>query len=168
MARRLTAACLLAVLVALTGCGTKKAGISGTVTRGGEKLTWPDGGYLVVVFIPEDRDRDPNVYPATRTDLEASTYEIEGIPPGRYKVALQQMDPKHNDALGRAYNPSATTLEREVTSDGGTIDIDVPGPAGGRPKGGGFRPKGGRPKGPPAEEAGPQKEEPAKPEEKKD
>lgn len=165
MARRLTAVCLVAVLTALAGCGKGKVTVSGTVTRGGEKLTWPDGGYLVVIFIPEDRERDTNVYPARKTDLEGSTYEVEGIPPGRYKVAVQQMDPRSNDALGRVYNPGATTLEREVPSEGGTIDIDLPAPeGGGRPKGG----RGGRPKGDPPAKGEPTTGEPAKPAEKKD
>src|SRR5205814_2547543 len=124
-----------------------------TVTRGGEKLTWPEDGYLLVIFIPQDRERDPNVYRATATDLGASTYRIDALPPGKYAVAVQQFDLKHMDALGGAYDPSHTTLEKEVPADGGTVDIDVPKPAGGNGGGGPGR-RGGRPRGGPGEKGG--------------
>jgi hypothetical protein len=125
MTRLIPAAVLAAALVAATGCGAKKVGISGTVTRAGEKLTWPDGGWLLVIYVPEDRTRDPAVYKAT-ADIKTSTYTVAAIPSGRYKVAVQQFDPNHMDALGGAYDPGHTTIEKEVTGDGQVIDIDVP------------------------------------------
>jgi hypothetical protein len=169
MARRIAAACLLVVLAGLAGCGTKKVSISGAVTRGGEKLTWPDGGYLLVLFTPEDWGRDSTTYRATKTDLEASTYEVEAIPPGRYKVAVQHFDLKFNDALGKAHDAYRTTLVYEVPAEGGTVNIDLPASgagtrSGGGPPGGGR--KGGGKKGGPSP-AEPGKAEPAPPDDKK-
>lgn len=127
MARLLATCGLLSVVLALCGCGTPvKYAIKGTVTRGGEKLTWPDGGHFMVIFFPEDRQKNPEVYSA-QTDLATSTYTIAAIPAGKYAVAVQQFDTKFMDALNAAYDPSKTKLVYEVApQDGQTIDIDLP------------------------------------------
>jgi hypothetical protein len=52
------------------------------------------------------------------TDLEASTYRTDAVPPGKYTVAVPQFDLRHMDALGGAYGPSHTTLDKEVPADG--------------------------------------------------
>jgi hypothetical protein len=125
MTRLIPAAVAAAALAALGGCAAKKVAISGTVTHNGAKLAWPDGGYLVVIYIPDDRIKDPNVY-RSETDTAASTYRIAALPPGKYKVAVQQFNPKHFDALNGVYDPGHTTIEKEVTADGQVIDIDIP------------------------------------------
>ncbi len=126
--------CLLSLLVGLAGCGAdRKIAISGTVTRGGEKLTWPDGGLLLVIFFPEDRVRNPDVYSA-ETNIATSAYAIASIPPGRYKVAVQQFDTKFTDTMNAAYDPSKTTLMIDVPPDGGTLDIEIPAPEEAKPK----------------------------------
>ncbi len=147
MRRWIPAAGLLAV-AALAGCGgtAKPVAISGTVSHGGEKMTWSDaGGTLLVVFMPEDPSNTAR-YTAHETDLATATYKIAAIPPGRYKVAVQQFYPSaktnFNDALGGRYDPGHTDLTAEVTHDGQVVNIDVPkakdageGKAGGRNKG---------------------------------
>jgi hypothetical protein len=135
MRRLIPSVCLLALLAGFTGCGgSKKVSVSGTVTRGGEKMTWPNGGILLVIFIPEDRQRDTNVYNAT-TDTATSTYKIDALPAGKYTVAVQQFDTKFMDALGGKYDPGHTELAYEVTQNGQVIDIDVPAPAKREPRG---------------------------------
>ena len=129
MRKLLPSICLMMLLAAFAGCGgSKKMSISGTVTRSKEKMTWPDSGFLLVIFLPEDRERDTNVYSA-KTDIDTSTYTIDAIPRGRYTVAVQQFDLKHMDALGGRYDPGHTDLKYEVTQNGQVIDIDVPAPA---------------------------------------
>lgn len=126
MNKIVSAGVLLLLATGLTGCGQqKKFAVSGTVTRAGEKLTWPDGGILLVIFLPEDRQKDTNTYSAD-TDIATSTYKIPAIPPGKYTVAVQQFDKKFMDALGGIYDPGHTKLTREVTADGQVIDIDLP------------------------------------------
>ena len=144
---------LFVLVNALSGCGAPKThSISGTVLHGGEKMTWPDGGTLLVIFMSEDETRAER-YVARETDTAMSTYKITGIPPGRYKVAVQQFFPdaktNFNDALSGKYDPGHTNLVVEVTQDGQVLDIEVPktAPAAGAPKGG----KGGRKKGDPKE-----------------
>jgi hypothetical protein len=139
-------------LAALAGCGgaPKPVAISGTVTHGGEKLTWPEGGSLLVIFMPAD-PADTARYPARETDLATSSYKVAAIPPGRYKVAVQQFYPSaktnFNDVLGGRYDPGHTDLTAEVAHDGQVVNIDVPKAAtdaGGEGKGGGR--KKGEPK----------------------
>jgi hypothetical protein len=127
MKKLLPALCLFLMAAGLSGCAAKKYTITGTVTRGGEKLTWPDGGTLLVVYVPENFGKDPAAitYPA-QSDIATSTYTVSGIPPGKYNVAVQQFDVKHNDALGHVYDPGHTELAREVTQDNQVIDIDLP------------------------------------------
>ena len=122
--RRTIPAVVLVLLAA--GCGrTPTCTVSGTVTRGGEKLTWPDGGSLLVVYIPADSSK-PDRYAARETDTATSTYMVSGVPAGKYLVAVQQFNPKFMDALGGKYDPGHTDHAVEVTSDGQVIDIDLP------------------------------------------
>src|SRR5262245_19474917 len=118
MTRFVAMAGLLAVLVGLTGCGkAKTVGVRGAVTRAGGKLTWPEGGSLLVVFCPVDYKRDQRSFSA-ETDTATSTYRIAAIPPGRYQVGVQQFDEGFRDALGGVYDPGASPLVLEVTHDG--------------------------------------------------
>lgn len=155
MRRWIPTAGLLA-LAALSGCGgaSKPVAISGTVSHGGEKMTWSgEGGTLLVIFMPDDPANSAR-YTAHETDLATATYKIAAIPPGRYKVAVQQFYPSaktdFNDALGGRYDPGHTDLVVEVTHDGQKLDIDVPKSAKGEDKGG--EGKGGRKKGEPKDD----------------
>jgi hypothetical protein len=124
--KALTRVVLALVLAAgAIGCG-KACSVSGTVTRDGKPLEWADEeGHLLVIFIPEDRDANKNVYRA-ETDRKTGSYRIDSIPAGPYRVAVQQFDKKHNDALGHKYNPPQTPLRYEVTKSDQVIDIDLP------------------------------------------
>lgn len=115
-----------AMFLLACGCGLAKTyTVSGTVTRGGEKLTWPDGGSLLVIFLPEDSTKTER-YTARETDTAASTYRLTGVPPGKYLVAVQQFDTRFMDALGGRYDPGHTDHAVEVTADGQVLDIDLP------------------------------------------
>lgn len=128
MRRTLLAAALF--LLAMTGCGrVPLCTVSGTITRGGEKLSWPDGGSLLVVFLPADPAKTER-YPARETDTATSSYKVTGIPAGKYLVAVQQFSPKFMDSLRGRYDPGHTDFEVEVTADGQVLNIDLPAPAG--------------------------------------
>ncbi len=161
MYRSIPTACLFILVVVLSGCDSpKKYSISGTVLHGGERMTWPKGGTLLVIFLPDDASRKER-YAAHETDTETSKYKITSIPPGRYKVAVQQFFPdaktSFNDALGGKYDPGHTDLVLEVTQDGQVLDIEVPKVAAGGPKGGKG---GGRKKGDPKEGEKPKRTDP--------
>jgi hypothetical protein len=116
----------LILMAATTGCVEMRANISGTITRDGKLLvSGSNGGHLLVIFVPEDRQGNGTVYRAD-TDRHRGTYRIAAIPAGKYLVAIQQFDERHNDALGHKFNPGVSPLRYEVTEDGQVIDIDLP------------------------------------------
>jgi hypothetical protein len=100
--------------------------ISGTVTRDGKPLVWKtENGRLDVKFVPLDRERDRNVYRALQTDAKSGTYKIEGIPPGSYRVSIQQQDPDSRyDLLNFALGTDKSPILRDVSKDDDAFDID--------------------------------------------
>lgn len=134
--RRLFA--VLAVLLCLGAIGAAAAfltwflyqptyAVAGTITRNGQPLTWKtEGGVLDVKFVPLDRQRDMNVYRALQTDRKAGTYRIQGIPPGSYRVSIQQQDPDSRfDLLNFEFSPGKSPILRDVVSDNDAMDIDL-------------------------------------------
>jgi hypothetical protein len=117
----------LAIAFLPAGCAKPQYQISGNITRDGKPLEWKsDEGVLDVKFVPLDRDRDKNVYRA-ETDRQAGAYTIAGIPPGSYRVSIQQMDPfPTHDLLGFALSMAESTIIQDVTKEGEVIDIDLP------------------------------------------
>jgi len=126
------AALVLLLLVSLTaayfvfGRAKPKYTISGTVTRDGKPLQWKgDEGVLDVKFVPLDREADTNVY-AAQTARADGSYTIVAIPPGSYRVSIQQMDPfPTHDLLNFALSMSGSPILRDVTKDGEVIPIDI-------------------------------------------
>lgn len=110
------------------GCARPKYKITGTITRAGGPLEWKsDQGVLDVKFVPLDRKGDPNVYRAEATDRKTGAYTITGIPPGSYRVSIQQMDPyPTHDLLGFALSMSDSPILRDVRQHDQVIDIDIP------------------------------------------
>jgi hypothetical protein len=117
----------LAIACVPSGCANPKYPVSGSTTRDGKPLEWKsDEGVLDVKFVPLDRERDRNVYRA-ETDRTTGTYTIVGIPPGSYRVSIQQMDPyPTHDLLGFALGMRDSPIIRPVAKDKKVIDIDLP------------------------------------------
>jgi hypothetical protein len=117
---------MLTLVVAATGCSGKRSDITGTITRDGKPLEWTsEGGILLVIFVPEDRQPNQDPYLAVG-DRATGTYRIAEIKAGRYMVAIHQFDEHHQDGLHNKYDPFKTPLRFEVTEDGQVIDIDLP------------------------------------------
>lgn len=122
----------LLVLVSLTviaagGCPRSKHQVTGKITRDGKPLEWrTENGVLAVTFVPLDRDKDKNVYPA-ETDRSKGTFAIAAVPPGEYRVFIQQQDPDPSvDMLGFVYSFESSPITREVTARTTEFDIDLP------------------------------------------
>jgi hypothetical protein len=103
-----------------------RCSISGTVTRDGKPLEWKtDHGVLLVLFVPLDRERDRNVYRALKTDARTGQYAIDNIPPGSYRVSIQQQDPDSRyDLLHFTLSIKDSPIIKEVTGDE-VIDINI-------------------------------------------
>src|SRR5262249_34272605 len=119
-------ALVMALVVGAGGCASK-CRIHGVITREGKPLVAEEGeeGHLLVLFVPENRTADRKVYRA-ETDRTTGKFWIGDIYQGKYRVAIQQFDGKHKDALDHRYDPSKTPLRCEVTRDGQVIDIELP------------------------------------------
>jgi hypothetical protein len=127
--RLLAAGGLLAALLVAAGCGgPKTVTVTGTVTSGGKPVELsPTGALQVTLFPAVEPPEGITTYPA---HCEAGgNFTIEGVPPGTYKVIVEQLDPTPQvDKLGGAFSMSNTKITREV--DGKTpltIDLADPG-----------------------------------------
>lgn len=121
-----------ALVIALAGCSGKMSGdgapemtkITGSVKRGGSPLVPPKDGRLVVKFVNAS---DPAVnYPADVPE-QGGQYTLTGVPPGKYKVAVEVLNRNGTDTLGGLFSVERTSVQKEVSSDKEqTIHIDLP------------------------------------------
>jgi hypothetical protein len=112
-----------AALLAVSGCAEKKVSVSGKVTRAGQPL--PAAQTLLVVLVPEGGGISARTYPA-ETDPATGTFSVAGLPPGRYRVAIQHFDDRFRDSLGGVYDLGASPLVYDITGAGQALDIDLP------------------------------------------
>jgi len=118
----LVAACLAG------GCSGSKQ-VNGKITQGGQPMTLSDKGMFILSFNPENATA-PTYNATTKPDGTFTIVgpENKGIPPGKYKVNLQAMDPYSpsggTDKLGGKYVPGKSTLVVEIGK--GDLVIDVP------------------------------------------
>jgi hypothetical protein len=106
--------------------GPQEVSIHGTVTRDGKPLEWKgDERRLLVIFFPQDRLKNTEIYPAV-CDADNGTFSITKIPTGKYTVAVQQNAGPLKDLLNLAFDPAHTTITRDVKEDGQDIRIDLP------------------------------------------
>jgi len=119
------------VLLLVIGCGPSKVTATGKVTQGGTQMKLSDKGMFVIQFISEDKDKGGQTYSAsTKTDgtFTVSGQDNKGIPTGKYKVAVEAMDPYGpgggQDKLGGKYKAGTTTLTTEIVK-GKEIVLEV-------------------------------------------
>jgi len=116
----------------LTGCGGGKKKVEGKLTQNGQPLTVSDKGVIVMNLVAAEEGKDKTPYPAeVKSDgtFEITGPERKGIPPGKYRISLQQFDPyPKNDKLGGKFASEKSPLVREVT--GSFLEIDVAKPGG--------------------------------------
>jgi hypothetical protein len=132
-----TVSCILfsAFLVLSVGCGQSdgKLKISGKVTKAGTPFTVPDDEYVRVTFFPVTSDGGPpkNTYAANYNGNDASFQAIggdgHGIPPGKYRVAVEH-EKKGGDAFKGKYDGDRSPFEFEIdqTTKPLVIDLDSP------------------------------------------
>jgi hypothetical protein len=115
------------LLLGLAGCAkpVKKVAIQGAITQNGKPVTTSSRGFVQVIFYPGDATvQNATSVPAV-VDSQKGTYEVSAIPVGKYKVAVQQLDPAPaTDKLKGAFNATNTKIVRDITADG-KVDIDL-------------------------------------------
>jgi hypothetical protein len=93
-----------------TGCsGGGGSKVNGKIVKGGQPFTLSDKGVFVLVFVNE-AENPPKMYNATTKPDGTFTVigaDGKGIPPGKYKVQVQAMDPyPQKDLLGGKFAPA--------------------------------------------------------------
>jgi hypothetical protein len=119
----------LGLLSVAGGCssGPAKVDISGTITKDGKPLKVGKQGEVEVKFwregVPEG-ERITSKY--AQADPDTGHYEIKGIPVGKYKVSIKQIDPRPaNDLLDGTYDRNNSKIYRDVEKNEQVIDIDL-------------------------------------------
>jgi hypothetical protein len=120
-------------LVLLSGCGDGRVNAKGRVVKGGAAFTVPEEEYVRVTFFPVTVDGKPplNTYAATYNGADGTFRAVgadgKGIPPGKYRVAIEHQR-KKKDLFKGAYDGDRSPFVYDV--DGGTreivIDLDHP------------------------------------------
>jgi hypothetical protein len=123
---------LLAVLLLAFagGCsGQATVELKGRVVRDGQPLKLGPQGVLEVILIPEQHDEQgefSTIAPAVNYQ-DGSFENFEKIPAGRYRFAIQQLDPyPFNDKLKGAFSKEKSQIVRDVTGEHLEIDLARP------------------------------------------
>jgi hypothetical protein len=130
------------VLTVLAGCAEARddvVPVRGKVTMGGTPLAVKGReigvGYVELHFYRVRDDGSIDTEPADAAVEESGEFSVRGrdgggLPPGRYKIAVRQLDPApDNDKLGGRFNRQNSKIVREVTGEE-EIVIDVSRPEG--------------------------------------
>jgi len=126
--RLLSTVLLLLAVCLISGCGGRKQ-VKGKIVSGGQPVTVSEKGRIILSFVSEGGS-DTTVYNAdTKNDGTFTIIgpENKGIPPGKYKVQVQALDPYSSsggtDKFGGKYAPGKSTLVVDVGSGELTIDV---------------------------------------------
>jgi hypothetical protein len=120
----LGAACALS----LTGCGEKLVTVKGTVLNNQQPIAVGPTGSVLVTLVPDVPEGTPyTTYPG-RPD-PSGKFEITEVPPGKYKVAVEQNDPlPGDDKLKGKFSVKNTTIKCEVVDEKTPLTIDIANP----------------------------------------
>jgi hypothetical protein len=122
-------------LFALSGCGGDgRLNAKGRIIKGGAAFTVPEGEYIRVTFFPVTADGKPpeNTYAGTYNREDGTFRAVgpdgKGIPPGKYRIALEYLK-KKKDLFKGAFDGDRSPIIREVAQGSGEIVIDLDQPA---------------------------------------
>ncbi len=131
-----TAATVAACALLAAGCGGDGfLRPKGRVVRGGEPIALKDGEDLGVFFYPltGDGHLGKTVYPAYFNAADSTFLvtgsDCRGLPPGRYRVAVELKKDK-KDVFGGAFNMNNSPFVVDFDSKTGEVLIDLNKPRG--------------------------------------
>jgi hypothetical protein len=132
MRRILTAAAVGLCLLA-AGCGDGKLRTKGRLLKGGQPCVPAEGESFNVTFVPIPPDGKPPVdYYFAAFDPSDGTFrpagkDGKGMPPGKYRVAVEHMKGKR-DLLGGRYDAERSPFVFDVDAGTSEIAIDLDNP----------------------------------------
>ena len=121
---------------AAVGCG-KDDGLlrtKGRVVKGGEAFVTPAGQHLQIQFVPIlDDGKLPLNYYWAEVIQETGVFRPDGamktgMPPGRYRVALELMDEKKKDVFGGKFDTENSPFIFDVEDESSEMVIDLDDP----------------------------------------
>jgi len=129
----LSALCLtICLLVPACSSGPKTYKVTGTLVNKEKPYTVAAGGGVTLVFIPVDAGTAVDTYPAYM-DADTSKFTVEGregkgMPPGKYRVSIQQMVPGGPPAINdmnERFSEAASPIIVEITDGKTPLVIDL-------------------------------------------
>ena len=122
-------AALLAALL-LGGCGKpSNVTVTGTILQGDKPIAVSSTGVVQVTLKPDVPEGMEFTTYVGRCDPGTGQFEVLDVPPGKYKVGIEQLDPTpQQDKLQGAHSVNSTKIIREI--DGKSplvIDLARPG-----------------------------------------
>ncbi len=119
-----------AATLAVAGCGDQMLQPRGKLLKGGQPIPPAEGQSIRVTFVPIAPDgKPPADYYYAETDQATATFrpagkDGRGLPPGKYRVAVEIMV-KKKDALNGRFDPEKSPYVFDVSAKSGEIVIDL-------------------------------------------
>jgi len=103
------------LLLLVAGCGPPpNVTVTGTILKGGQPIQVSPTGVLQVTLRPdvgEDEEYTSKIGECDR----AGSFRITDVPPGKYKVGIEQFDPTPQiDKLNGAFHPGSSKIKRDI------------------------------------------------------
>jgi len=119
-------------LVVLSGCGSDgRLVVKGRIVKGGSPFTVPEGQYVRVTFFPITADGRPplNTYAAAYNRADGAFRAVgpdgKGIPPGKYRIAVEHEVKRRTDSFQGAYDGDRSPFVFDIDSHTDEIVIDL-------------------------------------------
>ncbi len=127
---------MVLVLIALFVCGCGGDGrikARGRIVKNGQPFHVGEGEGLRIIFSPPEAtgttyESYVAVFDNTDGSFKVAGKDGKGLPPGKYRVALEHLK-KKQDLFKGAYSGKRTPIVREVTSSSNEIVIDLDKPS---------------------------------------
>lgn len=116
--------------ILITGCGDGRLRTKGQLLKSGQPFIPPEGQYIEITFVPIPPDGKPATdYYFAEVDQTTGTFrpagkDLKGMPPGKYRVAVELMK-KKKDQLGGKFDTMRSPFVFEVDSQTKEIVIDL-------------------------------------------
>ena len=121
---------VLMLALGVTGCGgPKNVTVTGHILRGGKPLPLSKTGVVQITLMPDvGPDQEYTTY-VGRCEPDGS-FKIEDVPPGRYRIGIEHLDPSpQDDQLRGAFRAENSKIVREIDGKA-PLDIDLAKPGG--------------------------------------
>src|SRR5579871_1382184 len=119
---------------AATGCSDSKLKAKGRLLMKGQPFVLKEGESVNVVFVPIPPDGKPPrdhywaVYNPEDGTFWAAGKDKQGLPPGKYRVAVAHQKGKH-DLFNGAYDENRSTFVFDIDANTPEITVDITDPS---------------------------------------